>query len=83
MFKTISAAVLAVSILGAPAMAATVIKTDRGHVAKVVTLKPSVAHSHAKVVVVKKKKARPHRAHKRSHRAAKKVVVIKKPSYRR
>lgn len=77
MFKTISAAVLAVSILGAPAMAATVIRTDNGHAARVVTLKPSVANAHAKTIVVKKK-VRPYHAHRHFHRHhGKKVVVIK------
>lgn len=80
MFKTISAAVLAVSILSVPAMAATVIKTGNGHAAKVMTLKPSVANSHAKVIVVKK--VRPHRVHKHNHRSAKKVVVIKQRNHR-
>ncbi len=77
MFKTISAAVLAVSILAAPAMAATVIKTGNGHVTKVVTMKPSVANAHAKTVIVKKK-VRPHHAHRHfHHHHAKKVVMIK------
>jgi hypothetical protein len=77
MFKTISAAVLAVSILSAPAMAATVIKTGNGHVTRVVTLKPSVANAHARTIIVKKK-VRPYHAHRHYHRHhAKKVVVIK------
>lgn len=88
MFKTISAAVLAASIIAAPAMAATVIKTEKAPLTKSVTLKPSVARANAKVIVIKK--SRHHRHHLRGHRAhkhmgslvTKKVVAVRtvKPS---
>ena len=62
MFKTISAAVLACSLLAAPAMAGTVvIKTGHSH--------HSFANARNQVVVIKK-----HRHHPRAHRH----VVVKK-----
>jgi hypothetical protein len=80
MLKTISAALVAASMLAAPAMAATVIKTERGPMTKTVVIKPSVARSHAQVVVVKK----PHRHYgwnKHRHGHGQKVVIVKKPRH--
>ena len=67
MFKTISAAVLAGSLLAAPAMAGTVvIKTGHAPIAH------SFANANNKVVVIKKH--RHHRAHR--HVVVKKKVVV-------
>ncbi|MDO8979882.1 MAG: hypothetical protein Q7V17_11695 [Afipia sp.] len=79
MFKTISAALVAASMLAAPAMAATVIKTERGPMTRTIVVKPSVARSHAQVVVVKKH--RPHHRYgwnKHRHGHGHKVVIVKK-----
>ena len=70
MLKIFSAALVATSLLAAPAMAATVIKTERGPVTKTVIVKPSVAKAHAQLVGVKK--------HRHHFGHAHKVVVIKK-----
>lgn len=75
MLKVFSAALIATSILAAPAMATTVVHTHRAPVAKHVVIKPSIAKAHAQVVVVKK----PH--HRHVH--AKKVIVIKKHRHHR
>jgi len=75
MLKIFSAALIATSILAAPAMATTVVHTHRAPVAKHVVIKPSIAKAHAQVVVVKK----PH--HRHVH--AKKVIVIKKHRHHR
>ena len=72
MLKIFSAALVATSILAAPAMAATVIKTERGPVSKTVIIKPSIAKAHAQVVVVKK--PRHHARYGHGH----KVIVLKK-----
>jgi hypothetical protein len=65
LFKTLSAAVLAGSLLAAPAMAGTVvIKTGHGH--------HSFANARNEVVVIKKH--RHHRAHR--HVVVKKKVVV-------
>lgn len=72
MFKTISAAVLAVSVLAAPAMATTVIKTHKAPVAKHVVLKRPVANAKAEMIVAPK-----HHNHHRYHRHGGKKVVIK------
>lgn len=79
MLKMISAALIATSMLAAPAMAATVIHTHRAPIAKTVVVKPSFANAHAQVVV--KKKVRHHRHHamqNHRHGHGKKVIVIKK-----
>ncbi|MES2600668.1 MAG: hypothetical protein V4602_07640 [Pseudomonadota bacterium] len=68
MLKIISAALVAGSMIVAPAMAATVIET--APVAKSETMKPSVANANAKV---KAKKVRHHKAHKKTS-----AVVSKK-----
>ena len=86
MLKKISAALLVASMLTVPAMAATVIKTERAPVTKTVTVKPSAANAKAQVVVKKARHHR-HRMHVRSHRAHKhmgavvtKKVVVKRVS---
>lgn len=80
MLKIISAALIATSMLAAPAMAATVIKTERAPVSKTIVVKPSVANSRAQLLVVKKH--RHHRNHVMSnHRHGHKVIVIKKHRY--
>jgi len=63
MLKIISAAVVAASVMVAPAMAATVIKTEKT-ITHSRVLKPSVANANARVVVVKKKH---HHHHMRPH----------------
>jgi hypothetical protein len=79
MLKIISAALIATSMLAAPAMAATVIHTDRSPVSKTIVVKPSIAKAHAQVIVVKK-----HRHHRRPmmnthrHGHGHKVVIVKK-----
>lgn len=77
MLKIISAALIATSMLAAPATAATVIKTERGPISKTIVVKPSVANSRAQVVVVKKK-VRHHGMRNHRHGHGQKVVVIKK-----
>ena len=67
MFKTISAAVLGVSLLAAPAMAGTVV-IRTGHA----PVTHSFANAHNKVVVIKKH--RHHRAHR--HVVVKKKVFV-------
>ena len=87
MFKKISAALLVASMLTAPALAATVIKTERAPATKTVTIKPSVANAKAQTVVVKKvrhhghrKFVRHHRAHKHMGAVVTKKVVVKRVS---
>lgn len=83
MLKKISAVLIAASIFAAPAMAATVIKTERAPATKTVTViktvKPSVANARAQTIVVKKHRHhRFHRHHVRKHMGAvvtKKVIV--------
>lgn len=85
MLKTISAALLVASIATAPALAATVIKTERAPVTrtvttKIVTVKPSIANARAQAVVIKK--VRHHRHHKhfghlRTHKHVGAVVTKK------
>lgn len=70
MFKTISAAVLAVSLLAVPAMAGTaVIKTHKAPAAKHVVLKRTVASANAKM----SKKTRHHLHVARHHRSHKHI----------
>jgi hypothetical protein len=61
MFKTISAALLAVSVLAAPAMAATSGNTTKAPVIKAEHMKPSVLNANAKMG----RHHRHHRSHKR------------------
>ncbi|HEY0220319.1 MAG TPA: hypothetical protein VGC26_11235 [Afipia sp.] len=72
MFKTISAAVLAVSVLAAPAMANTVVRTHNAPVAKHIVLKRSIANANAKVIVVPK-----HHHHHRYHRHGGKKIIVR------
>jgi hypothetical protein len=69
MLKTISAALVTASMLAAPAMATTVVKTGHGVITKKVTIKPSVANAQGHFV----KKSHHHR-----HHADKHVAVVKK-----
>ncbi len=79
MLKIISAALVATSMLAAPAMAATVIKTERGPMTKTIVVKPSIARSHAQVVVVKKHRHhRHHMMNNHRHGHGHKVVIVKK-----
>lgn len=86
MFKKISAALLVASMLTAPALAATVIKTERAPATKTVVIKPSVANAKAQVAVKKvrhhghRKFARHHRAHKHMGAVVTKKVVVKRMS---
>lgn len=74
MLKIISAALVAGSMIVAPAMAATVMKTETAPVTKSETLKPSVANANAKVKAkAKAKKIKHHKAHKKTS-----AVVSKK-----
>jgi hypothetical protein len=79
MFKTISAALLAVSVLAAPAMAGTtktaqapapVIKTTQAPVIKAVQAKASVLNANAKM-------GRHHHTHYRHHRFHKRIGALK------
>ena len=86
MFKKISAALLVASMLTAPALAATVIKTERAPATKTVTIKPSVANAKAQVTVKKvrhhghRKFVRHHRAHKHMGAVVTKKVTVKRVS---
>jgi hypothetical protein len=82
MFKTISAALLAVSVLAAPVLAATPGSTAKAPVIKTEQVKPSVLNANAKMGRhhVKHRHHRHHRFHKRmgalkTHTSAK--VAIK------
>ena len=63
MFKTISAALLAVSVLAAPAMAAG--RTSDAPVIKTTHVKHSVLNANAKMSHVKHRHYRHHRSHKK------------------
>jgi hypothetical protein len=63
MLKIVSAALVAGSMIVAPAMAATVMKTETAPVTKSETMKPSVANAKAKVTT---KKVKHHKAHKKT-----------------
>ena len=83
MFKKISAAVIAASLLTAPAsFAATVTKTERAPATKTVTIKPSVANAKAQAPVVKKVH-RHHRMHFTHRHARKHMAVVKKVTVKR
>ena len=72
MFKTISAALLAVSVLAAPALAATAGNTAKAPVIKAEQVKPSVLNANAKM-------GRHHFKHRhyRHHRLHKRVGALK------
>ncbi len=79
MLKIISAALIATSMLAAPALATTVVHTHRAPIVKHVVVKPSVARAHAQVVVVKKHRHhRNHMMNTHRHGHGHKVIVIKK-----
>ena len=69
MLKTISAALLAVSVLAAPVMAASADKTAQAPATKSVQVKPSVLNANAKM-------GRHHRHHSQ-HRSHKKMTALK------
>jgi Ni/Co efflux regulator RcnB len=69
MLKTISAALLAVSVLAAPVMAASADKTAKAPATKSVQVKPSVLNANAKM-------GRHHRHHSH-HRSHKKMTALK------
>ena len=70
MLKTISAALLAVSVIAAPAMAASSDKTAQAPVAKTGTVKPSALNANAKMGDHK---------HFRHHRSHKHMSALKSP----
>jgi hypothetical protein len=81
MFKTISAALLAVSVLAAPAMAGTaktaptpMIKTAQAPVIKAGQVKASVLNANAKM-------GRHHHKHFRHHRFHKRAGALKTPHF--
>jgi hypothetical protein len=65
MLKTISAALLAVSVLAAPALAATPGNTAKAHVIKTEQVKPSVLNANAKMEGHHVRHHRHHRVHER------------------
>jgi hypothetical protein len=72
MFKTISAALLAVSVLAAPAMAAG--RTSHAPVIKTAQAKPSVLNANARM-------GRHHHRHYRHHRAHKRIGALKQHQF--
>jgi hypothetical protein len=72
MFKTISAALLAVSVLAAPAMAAG--RTPHAPAIKTAQVKHSVLNANAKM-------GRHHHKHARHHHAHKRIVTLKKHQF--
>ena len=87
MLKKISAALLVASLVTAPAMAATVIKTERAPVTKTVTtvktIKPSVANAKAQAPAPIVKKHRHSRKHVSFRHARKHMAVVKKVTVKR
>jgi hypothetical protein len=65
MLKTISAALLAVSVLAAPALAASPAKTTRAPVIKTEQVKPSALNANAKMGHHHHRHFRHHHSHKR------------------
>ena len=70
MLKTISAALLAVSVVAAPVMAAGSSKTTEAPAAKSAQVKPNKLNANAKMT-------KPHVKHVRHHSASKKVSTVK------
>jgi Ni/Co efflux regulator RcnB len=70
MLKTISAALLAVSVLAAPALAASSDKTTQAPAAKTTQVKPSALNANAKMGH--------HQKHVRHHRSHKKMSALSK-----
>ena len=78
MLKTISAALLAVSVVAAPVMAAGSSKTTQAPAAKAVQVKPKAdAQVKPNVLNANAKMGRHHVKHVRHHRAHKKVSAAK------
>ncbi len=80
MLKKISAALLLASMITAPALAATAVKTEKAPVTKSDTMKPSVSNAKAQATDTKTvKKVTPRRSHRLhvSHRVTKKHVASK------
>jgi hypothetical protein len=80
MLKTISAALLAVSVLAAPALAAGTDKTAQAPVTKSAQAKPSALNANAKMGSHHvKKHVRHHRAHKKmaAHKAQSSKIAVK------
>ena len=70
MLKTISAALLAVSVVAAPVMAAGSSKTTQAPAAKAAQVKPNALNANAKM-------GRHHVKHARHHRTHKKMTAVK------
>ena len=96
MLKTISAALLAVSVIAAPAMAASsdkttqapVAKTAQAPAAKTEQVKPSALNANAKMGHHHVKHARHHRAHKhmgalKTHKTSKVTIKHAAPATKR
>jgi hypothetical protein len=94
MLKTISAALLAVSVIAAPALAASsgktaeTPKTTQAPAAKAAQVKPSVANANAKMGRHDVKHARHHRAHKKvsalkTHKMSKITIKHAAPATKR
>jgi hypothetical protein len=78
MLKTISAALLAVSVVAAPVMAAGSSKTTQAPAAKAALVKPKVdAQVKSNALNANAKMGRHHVKHVRHHRAHKKVSAVK------
>ena len=78
MLKTISAALLAVSVIAAPVMAAGSDKTTQAPAAKAAQVKPKAdAQLKPNVLNAKAKMGRHHVKHVRHHRAHKKMSALK------
>jgi hypothetical protein len=78
MLKTISAALLAVSLVAAPAMAAGSSKTTQAPPAKVAQVKPKAdAQVKSNALNANAKMGRHHVKHVRHHRAHKKMSAVK------
>ena len=88
MLKTISAALLAVSMLAAPAMAAGSGKTTQAPTAKATQVKPNLLNVNAKMGSHHVKHVRHHRSHKKmsalkSHQVSKAAIKHVTPATKR
>jgi hypothetical protein len=88
MLKKISAALVAVSMLAVPAMAAGSSKTTQAPAAKAAQVKPGVLNANAKMGRHKVKHVRHHRAHKKmsavkTHQASKATIKHVAPATKR
>ena len=78
MLKTISAALLAASVVAAPALAASGGKTDAAAVNRTASVKPGLPHANAKMHKHHVKQARHHVHHKKmAYRHHNKITSIK------